>query len=427
MILKGNQRGGATAMGLHLLRTDDNDHVEVHQIRGFVARNVVDALREAQAVSRGTRCKQFMFSLSLSPPEAEAVGNPTFERAIDEIEKALGLAGQPRVIVFHEKNGRRHSHCVWSRIDGQTMTAINLSYYKLRLKDMSRQLYLEHGWRMPRGLVSQAERDPLNFSREEWQQARRAQREPKVLKEVFKDCWAISDSGKSFRQALSAYGLYLAQGDRRGYVAIDWRGEAYSISRWTEISSKAVAARLESINGLPNIEQAKADLTRHIEGRFNAFAVADQAAFSKEHQRLWRQRDFLVANQRRERAQLEDRLQQEITATRQACATRLRSGLLGLWDWISGKSRQIQRENTTKIAACEGDAAVKRENLRNLHLSDRRMLQTRIREERRSHNSNVAAIQAERLATTSLLQEASLVASDDKPSARNRNRPGPHR
>ncbi len=55
MILKGNQRGGATAMGLHLLRTDENDHVEVHQIRGFVARDVVDALREAQAVSRGTR------------------------------------------------------------------------------------------------------------------------------------------------------------------------------------------------------------------------------------------------------------------------------------------------------------------------------------------------------------------------------------
>jgi hypothetical protein len=26
------------------------------------------------------------------------------------------LNGQPRVIVFHEKNGRRHAHCVWSRI-----------------------------------------------------------------------------------------------------------------------------------------------------------------------------------------------------------------------------------------------------------------------------------------------------------------------
>jgi hypothetical protein len=425
MILKGNQRGGATAMGLHLLRTDENDHVEIHQIRGFVARDVVDALREAQAISRGTRCKQFMFSLSLSPPETETVANATFERAIDEIENALGLAGQPRVIVFHEKNGRRHSHCVWSRVDGQMMKAINLSHYKLRLKDMSRKLYLEHGWRMPRGLVSQAERDPFNFSREEWQQARRAQRDPKILKEVFKDCWAISDSGKSFRQALSTHGLYLARGDRRGYVAIDWRGKTYSISRWTEISTKAVAARLEGMADLPSLADAKADLARRIEQRFNTFASANQTAFSNEYGQLWRQRDSLVADQRRERAQLNQKLQEEFTLARQACAVRLRTGFRGLWDWISGKSRRIQLENANTMATCESDALLKRENLRNRQLADRRVLQTRIREERKRHEGELAAIQAERLTTTSMLHETSPSRGEGKQRSKDRSRLGP--
>ena len=41
MILKGSQRGGAKQLGLHLLRTEENEHVELHDIRGFVADDLV--------------------------------------------------------------------------------------------------------------------------------------------------------------------------------------------------------------------------------------------------------------------------------------------------------------------------------------------------------------------------------------------------
>lgn len=148
MILKGSQRGGAKQLGLHLLRTDENEHVEVHEIRGFASQDLIGALREAEAVSRGTRCKQFLFSVSLSPPPNERPGPGAFEDALARIEKKNGLEGQPRVVVFHEKEGRRHAHAAWSRIDAESMTARNLSHYKLKLRDVSRELYLEHGWRM---------------------------------------------------------------------------------------------------------------------------------------------------------------------------------------------------------------------------------------------------------------------------------------
>ena len=72
-----------------------------------------------------------------------------FEAAIARVEEKLGLSGQPRVVVFHEKEGRRHVHCVWSRIDAATMTAINLAHTRRKLQDVSRALYLEHGWKMP--------------------------------------------------------------------------------------------------------------------------------------------------------------------------------------------------------------------------------------------------------------------------------------
>ena len=118
---------------------------------------------------------------TLSPPQEENVPVKDFEKAIARIERKLGLDNQPRAIVFHEKEGRRHAHVVWSRIDVQEMKAINLPHYKLKLRDISRELYLEHGWKMPQGLTDSRLRDPANFSLSEWQQAKRAGRDAKEL------------------------------------------------------------------------------------------------------------------------------------------------------------------------------------------------------------------------------------------------------
>ena len=90
--------------------------------------------------------------LSLSPPIGAKVSEEEFERAADQAEQALGLDGQPRAIVFHEKEGRRHAHVVWSRIDPATMTAINLPHFKRKLTALSRELYLENNWTLPDGL-----------------------------------------------------------------------------------------------------------------------------------------------------------------------------------------------------------------------------------------------------------------------------------
>jgi hypothetical protein len=68
MILKGSQRAGGRQLAAHLLRADENEHVEVHELRGFVAEDLDGAFAEAYAASKGTRAKQFLFSLSLNPP-----------------------------------------------------------------------------------------------------------------------------------------------------------------------------------------------------------------------------------------------------------------------------------------------------------------------------------------------------------------------
>lgn len=173
MILKGKERGNGKQLATYLLTVADNEHVELHHLRGFSSNTLKSALQEIDAISRGTRARNTMFSLSLNPPPQERVSVREFEKAISDVEKALGLEGQPRAVVFHEKDGRRHAHVVWSRINSKEMKAVNLAHFKLKLKDVSRELLLEHGWKLPKGLMNSKERDPATYSRMEWEQAQR--------------------------------------------------------------------------------------------------------------------------------------------------------------------------------------------------------------------------------------------------------------
>ena len=134
MILYASQRAGTKELAAHLLNGDENDHITVHEVRGFISLDLAGALREIEAISRGTRCQQFLFSVSLNPPEYADVPVEDFEAALDEIERKLNLVDQPRIIVFHEKNGRRHCHCVWSRLrwseHTHRMIAVNMERVK---------------------------------------------------------------------------------------------------------------------------------------------------------------------------------------------------------------------------------------------------------------------------------------------------------
>ena len=93
MILKGNQRGGGRQMAAHLLNGMQNEHVTVHQVRGFLATTVKGALEEAYALARGTQCQKYMYSLSLNPPKDASVPIEAFEKALKVIEDKLGLTG----------------------------------------------------------------------------------------------------------------------------------------------------------------------------------------------------------------------------------------------------------------------------------------------------------------------------------------------
>ncbi|MFG6598777.1 MULTISPECIES: relaxase/mobilization nuclease domain-containing protein [unclassified Sulfitobacter] len=382
MILKAKERGDGGQLARYLLATRDNEHVELHEVSGFVSDDLLGAFHEADAIARGTRCKNYLFSMSLNPPEGAYVETEAFEKTADLIEKKLGLENQPRAIVFHEKDGRRHAHVVWSRIDVEKMRAINLPHYKTKLRDVSRSLYLEHGWDMPRGLQDRRLRDPLNFTREEWQQAKRAGVDPREIKAALQDAWKQSDNRVSFEQALKESGFWLAKGDRRGFVALDYRGEVYSLSRYAGVKTKELEARLGDRAALPSAEQVKATIAQTMTRKVEEFIKEEEARARQRLAMLDFRKAETLARHQEQRAMLTSHHEKRWQAESRERFARLPKGFSGIWHRLTGQYAKVKARNELEtLKAWQRDRAEK-DALIFSQIEERQALQRDIKRQR---------------------------------------------
>lgn len=382
MILKAKERGDAPQLARYLLSMRDNDHVELHDVRGFISDDLRGAFSEADAVARGTRCKNYLFSMSLNPPAGEQARTEDFEQAVARIEAKLGLENQPRAIVFHEKDGRRHAHVVWSRIDSERMRAINMAHYKTKLRDVSRELFLEHGWDMPRGLQDRSLRDPLNFTQAEWQQARRAGIDPREIKAVLQQCWQRSDNRPSFELALKERGFWLARGDRRGFVAIDYRGEVYSLSRYAGVKVKELEARIGDPAQLRSVDQTKAEIAGRMSGKLSAFIADAEREAAQRHEELAVRKAELAARHREEREKLKAGIERRWEDETRQRVRRLPRGFSGIWHRLTGQYARIRAQNDREALEAYRRDQVEKDDLIFHQLEERQALQSYIRAQR---------------------------------------------
>jgi hypothetical protein len=392
MILKASQRSGAKQLGTHLLRTDENEHVELHEISGFMSETLQGAMNEAYALSKGTKCKQFLFSVSLSPPSHESVRVEVFEKAINDIEERLGLKGQPRIIVFHEKEGRRHAHAVWSRIDADTMTAKHLPFFKTKLNELARQLYLDNGWAMPKGFENPKLRDPTCFTLKEWQQAKRVGLDPRELKSAVQDCWKRSDGATAFANALEERGLYLARGDRRRHVVLTLDGEPFALSRLIDGKSKYVNSKLGDPNQLRSVDETKALIGEKIAPRLSAYIAEAKRIANNAMKPLIQQKQKLTDVHQSARKEFDTKLKDRWDAEQQARASRTRKGWAGVWDFITGRYFKVRKQNELEVQFAKERDRTERHGLITAQLKERQDLQSNIKTARRREAEQVLAL-----------------------------------
>ena len=145
------------------------------------------------------------------------------------------------------------------------MKAVHLPHFKRKLNDVAKQLFLQHGWKLPEGFIYR-NKNPLNFTLAEWQQAKRQGLNAKDIKNDIQKCWAVSDNKKSFQQASHEKGFFLAKGDKHRFVAVNRQGEVYSLSRALGVKKHDIQKRLGSPVDLPSVSETTAKIMKDQRG-----------------------------------------------------------------------------------------------------------------------------------------------------------------
>lgn len=280
MIIKGVSCAGAKRLAAHLTRTDTNERAEVREIRGVVAETLIGALREMEAVAAGTRTKKPFYHASINTPADEPLTDAQRLIAIDRLETALGLTGQPRVVVLHVKEGREHCHIVWSRIDIDRMAAISDSHNYRRHEQVARELEREFGLERVQGAHIEREgkvRPRRTPSHAEMSQGDRTGVRPQEAKVLMTALWRSTENGREFEAALARMGWILARGDRRDFVAVDHAGAVHSLTRRIDGARAAdVRERMADIDrdALPSVAAARAEQRQRFDEASRAWVEA---------------------------------------------------------------------------------------------------------------------------------------------------------
>lgn len=224
------------------------------------------------------------------------------------------------------------------------MKAINIDYDHRKLQAISKELYKEYGWTMPKGFIEKSYKDPLNYSRQVWQQAARTNRSPKAIKAVLQDCWAASDSRAAFENVLQEHGYFLAQGDRRGHVVVDVYGEVYALARQLGIKTKDVEKRLGDPKHLPSVEETRKNISGLVQDVFSKYRAELRKDHDKEMQPLLKIKEAMTSQHRKDRAAQKEWQDKRWIEEEKYRASRIRHGFKGLWDKLTGKYWTLRKE-----------------------------------------------------------------------------------
>jgi len=260
MIAKGVTHRDGAILARYLVTGKDRERAELWELRGFACTGIVSAFRSVHVMAAATNCTAPFFHLSLRNRDEERLDRSQWEYAANSIERTLGLTDQPRAVAFHtsEDTGHSHMHIAWSRIDQETLTAKPLPFFKLRLKQVCRDLEKRFGLTP----VPNQREGSIRFAptRAEDEQARRLQVDVHTTRETIRDFFDRSDCGWSFRDALAQEGFVLARGDRRDFLVVDRAGGIHALGkRILGVSAAEIRNRLADLSAdlLPTLEQAR--------------------------------------------------------------------------------------------------------------------------------------------------------------------------
>lgn len=265
MIINGGSRAAPGQLAWHLQRRDTNERVEILELQS-PAPTLGLALSDWQTLTEGTRGTKGLYHANIDPAKDYVMTREQWSRAVDVLEKELGLEGQPRAVIMHEKHGRQHIHVVWARTDIDRMILRSDSQNYLAHERASQRLEREFGHEPVPGKHAKRDRQKqpefpkAEADQAEWQQGERTGLSPTARKDQITALKQASDNAQAFKTALEEQGYILAKGDRRDFVIVDEAGSIHSLGRQIrDMKAAELRAFMKDIDRetLPSAEEAK--------------------------------------------------------------------------------------------------------------------------------------------------------------------------
>lgn len=129
-------------------------------------------------------------------------------------------------------------------------------------------------------------------------------------------------------------------------MAVDHSGEVFPISRWTGQKTKAVKAKLGEIEDLQFVDKASDKAAARVAERLQELKAEEQRLAEENQARIKSDRAQAARQQRQERAALSSAQKARRSAEEIEREKRLRKGLLGLLDRLTGRRRKTLDQNT---------------------------------------------------------------------------------
>jgi len=238
MIINGGSRSNGTFFAKHLANGEHNERVTICELRNLAATTIAGALREMQAVSLGTQCKNFFYHANINPREDESLTQCQWQIAVDTLERHLALNGHARLVVEHEKHQRTHRHVIWSRIDVYRMRAVVMQDDYAKHQAAARELERAFGLSTVQSVLGDARasgpRPPRRAKAWESFRARESGIDPQAMKETLTRLFHESHDGAAFAARACEHGYQLVTGNRAAFCILDEAGHLHSLARRLE-------------------------------------------------------------------------------------------------------------------------------------------------------------------------------------------------
>lgn len=167
--------------------------------------------------------------------------------------------------------------------------------------------------------------------------------------------------------------------------ALTYEGEVFALSRLIGVKTKDVTAKLGRPDNLRSVAETKAHIAESIAPRLDAYLKQAKemakSAMKPLHDKRLAMRDAHQAERRRMEQGQRERWRRE---TRERAA-RLRTGVRGLWDRLTGDRAKVIKQNEIEAYWGLRRDRDQRQSMFDAQHKERRELQVRIRETRERH------------------------------------------